>query len=956
MPFHVSSVLLGLTAIVVHSASSSGTMTSVPQWGRMELNWTVQDLPPNPFLVDLNATFSLSSQPQPLHPKDSPTAAHSHHSSDHRTYAHHHPRRHNPEHVMTRQLSPQQDTQHPVILPPPLVALDFEQGGDGRTLPNQGTSRTSSPVATLVAVERTADVPAGAHGMGVDMGNDTTTRRVVLVGGNHSDTPFQGLAGRDQFTITGWLHASYPYMGDGGNRIVNYCAGKGGVDLVWVAGGQLKLSVNEWPDDQHPMSSLGTVPVSADTWPRWVFFAVSYHAANDSLTKTANVSHDHTHHSTHANTNTNTVDTGPGTNLSDNVAWYFGDSVHAASRDTSATNGNYHRGNITDPSLPLAFGNFGPGFPSANDRMFRGKMYQMRLYDQALTLDQIIAVQNRSNCRPRCEGRSCGSDGCGGMCGTGCNPPRTCHGDNGTCELPTSLIVGGFYDGDGVYRVRFSPPHQGVWTYTTHATLPSLSGHTGAVEVTLPTAGDHGPVESRGFGLVHADGTPHISVGTTCYQWSSKGSDMQHETLSTLAQGPDNKGPVFNKIRMTVFPKWYSYNHANPVEMGTPYAIIPGSVAANTTVWNCVGATCPPTAGSFDLRRFNVSYWQNYERLVTQLHAMNIVADVIVFHPYDQGHWGFDCMGGRDPATYNISNDAFYLKYLAARLGAYSNVWWAMANEWSFCNCKSRGINASHLQSPSPVWDALFNVLSDVDPYGRQTSIHNGNLLYNHSRPWITHVSLQGLEDQTPQIRQQYGKPVIWDEVRYEGDVPESWGALSGEEETDRFWWGASLGVSVGHSETILRPAVTSDDAQPLWWAKGGTLVGTSPARIRWFRQQWATNFSGRYDHMPPFGSLQPTQTADGNSGGQVANVLTSPDGGLALWYFVRAGQWNVTLPGGPTACPSSSWLTTVVDYWGMTVSDGPVVPRGTDSVLMDVPALPCTVVVGCTSTPASTR
>ena len=100
-------------------------------------------------------------------------------------------------------------------------------------------------------------------------------------------------------------------------------------------------------------------------------------------------------------------------------------------------------------------------------------------------------------------------------------------------------------------------------------------------------------------------------------------------------------------------------------------------------------------------------------------------------------------MGGRDPATYNISNDAFYLKYLAARLGAFSNVWWAMANEWSFCNCKSRGINASHLQSPSPVWDALFNVLSDVDPYGRQTSIHNGNLLYNHSRPWITHVSLQ---------------------------------------------------------------------------------------------------------------------------------------------------------------------------------------------------------------------
>lgn len=77
----------------------------------------------------------------------------------------------------------------------------------------------------------------------------------------------------------------------------------------------------------------------------------------------------------------------------------------------------------------------------------------------------------------------------------------------------------------------------------------------------------------------------------------------------------------------------YSYNHANPVETGTPYEIIPGSVAANQTAWNCVGSDCPSTAGSFDLRRFNVSYWQNYERLVRSLQDMNIIADVIVFHP-----------------------------------------------------------------------------------------------------------------------------------------------------------------------------------------------------------------------------------------------------------------------------------------------------------------------------------
>jgi len=128
-----------------------------------------------------------------------------------------------------------------------------------------------------------------------------------------------------------------------------------------------------------------------------------------------------------------------------------------------------------------------------------------------------------------------------------------------------------------------------------------------------------------------------------------------------------------------------------------------------------------------------------------------------------------------------------------------------MANEWNFCRCKSKGAADG---KGSAVYDELFRTLSAADPYGRQMSIHNGALLYNHSQPWITHVSLQGHESDTPTIRAKYGKPTVWDEVQYEGDISSGWGALSGEEETDRFWWGASLGVHVGHSETILRPQV----------------------------------------------------------------------------------------------------------------------------------------------------
>eukprot|EP00040_Diaphanoeca_grandis_P028197 m.162246 g.162246 ORF g.162246 m.162246 type:complete len:571 (-) comp31269_c2_seq3:159-1871(-) len=504
-------------------------------------------------------------------------------------------------------------------------------------------------------------------------------------------------------------------------------------------------------------------------------------------------------------------------------------------------------------------------------------------------------------------------------------------------QTPKSMVVGGFYDGDSNFKIRFSPPLVGVWKYVTESSDSSISGITGTVTATLPTGS--GPVVTDGFNLRHADGSRHYSTGTTCYQWAHKDLSMQQQTVDTL-----QRTRAFNKIRMTVFPKWYQYNHANPVEVGTVFDILPNSNASNQTTWNCVGSDCESVAGSFDLRRFNISFWQNLELRVSQLEALNIVADLIVFHPYDNGHWGFDCLGGRDPQAYNTTNDKFYLQYLAARMSSFQNVWWSMANEWNNCKCKSRGVNSSAvapLPSPSPVWDDLFETLSASDPYTRQMSIHNGQLLYNHSRPWITHVSLQGLEDQTPQIRALYQKPVIWDEVRYEGNVSDSWGALSGEEETDRFWWGNSLGVHVGHSETILRNDVTVDDEQPLWWAKGGTLHGTSPLHIAYLRTLW-----GNATALPEFGELVPSQSDCGSQAGTVANILSSVDPKLPFHFvhFDRAGLWTL-----PIATDVMKWNVIVVDYWGMTTHPESSVSSG--NVTVDVPYIPYNIfVVGTTA------
>jgi hypothetical protein len=55
-------------------------------------------------------------------------------------------------------------------------------------------------------------------------------------------------------------------------------------------------------------------------------------------------------------------------------------------------------------------------------------------------------------------------------------------------------------------------------------------------------------------------------------------------------------------------------------------------------------------------------------------------------------------------------------------------------------------------------------------------------------------------------------------------------GNITGQELVHRFWQGFIGGGYVGHAETFRKP----DDV--LWWAKGGTLRGESPARIRFLR------------------------------------------------------------------------------------------------------------------------
>src|SRR6185437_4270186 len=419
----------------------------------------------------------------------------------------------------------------------------------------------------------------------------------------------------------------------------------------------------------------------------------------------------------------------------------------------------------------------------------------------------------------------------------------------------TTIDANGFYDGDGIYRVRFMPLATGDWHYVTESSSSSLDGKTGDFTVTAPSAQNHGPVRvAHTYHFDYADGTPYRELGTTCYVWEWQPEALQEETLKTLASSP------FNKIRFCVFPKHYQWNTNEPILY--PFEGEP------LTHW--------------DFTHFNVKYFQHLDQSVLALQKLGIQADVILFHPYDGGHWGFDRM----PSEV----DDRYLHYVVARLSAYRNVWWSLAKESDFVR--------------------FGEIISHDDPYHHLLSIHNGSKIFNDTLPFITHASIQNgsaVEDpgRAELYRDVYRKPVVYDEVKYEGNIDSRWGQLSPQEMVFRFWNATVAGTYCGHGETYK-----SDD-QVLWWSKGGVLKGQSPARLAFLKKILADS--------PPEGIDPIDKWQEPEYGGQPGK-----------YYLVYLGKqtpksWKFEIPKPPLGRLQSAdgmkFTVDVLDTWNMTIT-----------------------------------
>ena len=355
-----------------------------------------------------------------------------------------------------------------------------------------------------------------------------------------------------------------------------------------------------------------------------------------------------------------------------------------------------------------------------------------------------------------------------------------------TCNGRT-IVQEGFYDGNGIYKIRVMPDIQGNWTYRIFSSSALMDGITGSFTCIKPSGINHGPVRVRDtYHFAYEDGTPFYPFGTTCYAWTHQGNELEEQTLTALSVSP------FNKIRMCVFPKHYEYNYNEP-------ELFPFEGSAER---------------GWDFKRFNPEFFRHLELRLRNLMELGIEADLILFHPYDR--WGFSKM---DPET-----DERYLKYIVTRLSAFRNVWWSLANEYDLMNKAIKD------------WEKFAGIIMRYDPYCHLRSIHNCFHFYDHTRPWITHCSIQRVDvykttELVNEWRERYRKPVIVDECAYEGNINHGWGNITGEELVRRFWEGVLRGGYVTHGETYMDPK------EILWWSKGGWLHGASPPRIAFLRK-----------------------------------------------------------------------------------------------------------------------
>lgn len=253
---------------------------------------------------------------------------------------------------------------------------------------------------------------------------------------------------------------------------------------------------------------------------------------------------------------------------------------------------------------------------------------------------------------------------------------------------PNDLVytAPGFWDGDEIWRIRFSPPLPGEWTYTIHSTDDQLDaeGNDGRFTAHVP---DRDTVKQnpnyRGFlqvsdngrYLTYADGTPFFWMGGTAW----RGNRLR----MSFAPQPDDEGPDVSE---------FQYYVNNRREKGFTAIQIRAGFPKDQEAQNEGGATF-----NQQYERINPSFFQWFDKRIQYIADQGMV-------PVITGQWYMDT------ADMPLDKLKRYWGYLIARYQAY-NVIWVISGEYGFLD------DLDKIRQ-------LGNYVHQVDTTGHLTTVH----------------------------------------------------------------------------------------------------------------------------------------------------------------------------------------------------------------------------------------
>ncbi len=238
------------------------------------------------------------------------------------------------------------------------------------------------------------------------------------------------------------------------------------------------------------------------------------------------------------------------------------------------------------------------------------------------------------------------------------NPFQVPFAAEATGPDQAKLALPGFYDGDRTWKIRFSPTAEGKWQLVTHSSVPALDRQRVQFVCTPNAPRVHGgvrvdPVHPHHF--VCEDGTRFFPLGYECdWLWALDATNAALPTLNRFLDKLAANGFNYVLLNAYAYDTTWRSSKTGDDDYGPPPLL----------AW--AGTNEQP-----DHSRFNLAYWQHYDRVIAALNDRGMVAHVMIKVYNKLVNW---------PAKGSAEDD-LYFRWLIARYCAYPNVHWDFSKE-----------------------------------------------------------------------------------------------------------------------------------------------------------------------------------------------------------------------------------------------------------------------------------